>query len=196
MRNGRWSRLAMALLAALVLAAVNAVARAEDEETPPGSLHFEGRNLLMTAHGSFHRWRFRRIEIDREHPERSVVEVEVDIESLDTGIGRRDDHLRSEDFFDVANFPKAFVRVYDASADGESDAGNPRYRAKFAVRIRDVEETLDGHFEVVSMSPPRVEGEILVNRIEFGVGEPPSRWNPVSVEAEVPVRFSARIPID
>lgn len=34
------------------------------------------------------------------------VEVSVDVESIDTRNRQRDDHLRSADFFDVANWPK------------------------------------------------------------------------------------------
>lgn len=195
MNGSTWRTLTLALLVALALAAGNRVSHAADEGTPPGSLRFEGSNLLTTAHGSFHQWRFRRIDVDPEHPERSVVEVEVDVASLDTGIGRRNDHLRSADFFDVARFPTAFVRVSDAVSDGTSADGHPRYRAKFDVRIRGVEKTLDGHFEVLGTSPLKVEGELLLDRVEFGVGEPHSRWNPLSVQDEVPVHFSAVIPL-
>ena len=35
----------------------------------------------------------------------SHVEATVDVKSIDTGSGMRDDHLRSADFFDVARFP-------------------------------------------------------------------------------------------
>jgi polyisoprenoid-binding protein YceI len=152
--------------------------------------------MLMTANGTFHRWRFTRVDIDREHPERSVVEVEVDIASIDTGIERRDAHLRTADFFEVETWPTASVRITDASPDGESDAGTPRYRADFMIRIRDVEKTLPGTFEVVAEKPPRVEGELVLNRTDFGVGEPHRRWNPTSIREEIPVRFSVQIPED
>src|SRR5215218_6832465 len=38
-------------------------------------------------------------------PTDSSVEVELDLTSLDTGDAGRDEHLRSADFFDSANFP-------------------------------------------------------------------------------------------
>jgi polyisoprenoid-binding protein YceI len=40
-----------------------------------------------------------------ETPEQSSVEVSIDVASVTTGIQQRDDHLRSADFFDAANFP-------------------------------------------------------------------------------------------
>jgi len=182
------------------LAAANAACQAthapqpaEGARTAPGSLEFVGRNRLATARGTFHRWGFQRVEIDREHPERSVVEIEVDIASIDTGIEGRDEHLRSADFFDVATFPAATIRVQDAVADGESESGRPRYRAVFRVRIRGVEKAIDGRFEVVSLSPPRVEGDLVLNRSDFGIGPAYRWWNPASIRSEVPIHFSTPI---
>jgi len=34
------------------------------------------------------------------------VKVAIDVGSIDTGVDKRDDHLRSGDFFDVAQFPQ------------------------------------------------------------------------------------------
>jgi polyisoprenoid-binding protein YceI len=46
------------------------------------------------------------IDIDREHPERSSVVARIPVNSIDTGIRKRDDHLRSPEFFNVAKFPE------------------------------------------------------------------------------------------
>lgn len=45
-----------------------------------------------------------------EAPEDSSVEVEIDAASIDTGEPGRDDHLRSPDFLDVAEYPKLTFR--------------------------------------------------------------------------------------
>lgn len=37
---------------------------------------------------------------------KSKAKVDVDLSSIDTGVGKRDDHLKSPDFFDVAKYPK------------------------------------------------------------------------------------------
>ncbi len=44
---------------------------------------------------------------DERRPERNSVSVSIDTASLDTNHAKRDKHLRSEDFFDVAKYPKA-----------------------------------------------------------------------------------------
>jgi polyisoprenoid-binding protein YceI len=195
MRRERWflgvAALGLALAAAQTACqATYAPQPAQGVRTAPGILEFVGRNRLATARGTFHRWSFRRIEIDRAQPERSVIEIEVDIASIDTGIEGRDEHLRSADFFDVARFPTATIRVESAVADGTAESGRPRWRASFVVRIRDVEQAIDGHFEVVSESPPRVEGDVVLNRTDFGIGPPYRWWNPASIQSEIPIHFS------
>src|SRR5207248_5368831 len=57
------------------------------------------------SHGKFTKFSGK-IDIDREHPENSSVAAEIDVHSIDTRIRRRDDHLRSAEFFNVAKFPQ------------------------------------------------------------------------------------------
>ncbi len=54
---------------------------------------------------------------DERHPEKNSVSVTIDTASLDTNHAKRDKHLRSEDFFDVARYPTAtFVSTaYEAT---------------------------------------------------------------------------------
>jgi len=44
---------------------------------------------------------------DERRPEKNSVTVNIDTASLDTNHAERNKHLRSGDFFDVANYPKA-----------------------------------------------------------------------------------------
>jgi len=54
---------------------------------------------------------------DERHPEKNSVSVTINVASLDTNHAKRDKHLRSEDFFDVARYPTAtFVSTsYEAT---------------------------------------------------------------------------------
>lgn len=67
---------------------------------PPTSVKFVGRHLMITKV----RGRFAEVSgtitIDDE-PERSHVEVDIGVASVDTGNTDRDAHLRSVDFFDA-----------------------------------------------------------------------------------------------
>ncbi len=55
------------------------------------------KGRFSDAHGT--------IDLDPQYPERSSVHAWVNADSIYTGSTRRDAHLRSADFFDVARFP-------------------------------------------------------------------------------------------
>ncbi len=46
-----------------------------------------------------------RIELDSDNPENSVLTVDINAASIDSGVEKFDEHLVSADFFDVANHP-------------------------------------------------------------------------------------------
>ena len=46
------------------------------------------------------------IRFDEADITKSTVEFTAKVESIDTGVGQRDQHLRTADFFDVAKFPE------------------------------------------------------------------------------------------
>jgi polyisoprenoid-binding protein YceI len=50
------------------------------------------------------------INFDLADPASASVEIEVDVSPVYTGVDRRDNHLRSTDFFDVEKFPKMYFK--------------------------------------------------------------------------------------
>ena len=60
------------------------------------------------------------VDIDPAAMEKSTVKVRIGTASIDTNNQKRDDHLRSPDFFDVATFPTmTFVSKKVVIADGK-----------------------------------------------------------------------------
>lgn len=51
------------------------------------------------------------------------IEIIVDAASLDTGHGKRDEHLRSEEFFNVARFPTLTYKANKLEFDGDKLVG-------------------------------------------------------------------------
>ena len=95
-------------IAAIVIVGFSLAASASEtyKFDPSGStIGFAVHQFLGTTHGKFTKFSGK-IEIDREHPENSAVTVQIDVQSIDTRIKKRDDHLRSAEFFNVEKFPQ------------------------------------------------------------------------------------------
>jgi len=69
------------------------------------TIGFSVHQFLGTTRGKFKKFDGK-IDIDREHPENSSVTARIDVRSIDTGIVKRDNHLRSEEFFAVEKYPE------------------------------------------------------------------------------------------
>ena len=91
------------LLAALGSAAVASESYRFDQSR--STIGFTVHQFLGTTHGKFTKFDGK-INIDPEHPEKSSVTAKIDVRSIDTGIAKRDNHLRSRELFDVAKFPE------------------------------------------------------------------------------------------
>jgi polyisoprenoid-binding protein YceI len=59
------------------------------------------------------------IQVDRANPEKSSVEFTIQAKSIDTSEPRRDDDLRSANFFDVANHPTITFKSSTVKANGK-----------------------------------------------------------------------------
>jgi polyisoprenoid-binding protein YceI len=81
--------------------------------------HNNGVGLVYGRFNTFHGT----IVADAANPENSSVEVAVDATSLDTAVPARDDDLRSDKYFNVAQFPALSFKSTSVSAvaghDGE-----------------------------------------------------------------------------
>ena len=82
------------------------------------TIGFTVHQFLGTTHGKFEKFDGK-IEIDREHPEKSSVVARIDIRSIVTGIVKRDNHLRSAEFFNVAKFPEMTFKSRSVRQTGQ-----------------------------------------------------------------------------
>lgn len=70
------------------------------------NIGFKVKHLMVSnVKGSFDK-HTGTVEINDQDITKSKVEVSIDTNSINTNVQKRDEHLRSADFFDVAKYPK------------------------------------------------------------------------------------------
>ena len=109
--------------------------------------------------------------IDGERPENSSVRVTVEVDSVDTRNEMRDNHLRSNDFLDIANYPQITFSSTDIKHVGGND-----FEVTGELTIKGVTKTVTLPLEYQgSATDPfgnhRIgfEGSTVINRTDFGV---------------------------
>jgi polyisoprenoid-binding protein YceI len=129
--------------------------------------------VITKVRGAFLRWTGT-VDYDAANPSASKVVVEIDTASIDTREPKRDEHLRSADFLDVAQFP---VMTF------KSTAVDRRGADEFLVRG---ELTLHGVTRPVELEVEHAgsgkdpwggeriafQGKVTINRTDFGL-----KWN-------------------
>ncbi len=119
------SRLALTLLA-LSLLSLPGLAQAKDWQVDGAHTHagFKVKHLgVSTVRGHFGSVEGK-VSYDPANVAGTTANITIDVKSIDTDNGKRDDHLRSPDFFNAAKFPKiTFVstKVANVADDGSFD---------------------------------------------------------------------------
>jgi polyisoprenoid-binding protein YceI len=106
------------------------------------------------------------IKFNPQNPAASVFNVSVDVNTINTGIESRDNHLRKEDYFDVGRYPTiSFV----STAISKTNDG---YNVSGRITIKGVERTISFPFTVENSGDALVfSGSFSLNRRDFNVGE-------------------------
>jgi polyisoprenoid-binding protein YceI len=114
------------------------------------------------------------LDFDPAEPTRAVVDVTLQLATLSTGVPALDEHLRSEDFFEVTKFPTARFR----STKVEPGASKDRLRVTGELSLHGVTKpvTLDVTVLKIGANPrtqlPTVgfEATATLKRSDFGLG--------------------------
>jgi polyisoprenoid-binding protein YceI len=116
------------------------------------------------------------VYLDGEKPQNSHIEISIDADSIDTRNNDRDNHLRSNDFLAMKEYPEITFRSTEVEQLDEE-----HYRVTGDLEIRGVTKPVTVDFEFTGVvtdnwGNQRVgfEGTATINRKDWGVN-----WNAV-----------------
>ncbi|HEU4882044.1 MAG TPA: YceI family protein [Longimicrobium sp.] len=134
-------------------------------------LTFRIRHLVSRVNGSFNTWSGT-IVADPASLGGGSVSVDIQTASIDTNNERRDTHLKSADFFDVANHPTITFRSTRVETRGQE----LRVHGNLTIRGVTRPVVLEGRMLEVGGAAGRrrigFEAETRINRMDYGVA-----WN-------------------
>ena len=96
----------LAAFAVGLIASAHAAVETYKIDPVHSSIGFSIRHFFSPVPGAFTQFSGT-IKVDRENPENNSVEATIDVPSIDTRIQKRDDDLRSANFFDATKYPTA-----------------------------------------------------------------------------------------
>lgn len=148
-------------------------------------INFNAEARFLSAHGFFTSWEAD-VRFDPANITASSVKITIDSKSITTRNDRRDNHLKSNDFFATDSFPTiTFV------SKQITQAGEGKWDIVGDLTIRGVtkEITIPTQQVFYENGRGRFKGNFTVNRMQYGV-KYQSRINSIADEIEVQFNLS------
>jgi polyisoprenoid-binding protein YceI len=141
------------------------------------NVQFKVRHLMVSnVKGVFHKFKGA-VEMDDKDITRSKVTVTVDTTSVDTGVAKRDEDLRSDHFFDVVKYP---TMTFVSKKIVKNGAGNLKMTGDLTIHGVTREVVLNVEGPSAEMKDPwggirrGASASTMINRKDFGL-----TWNKV-----------------
>ena len=133
---------------------------------------FQVRHILTKVRGTFRDFAGT-INYDKAKPENSTVEFRIKTTSIDTGNQKRDDHLRTPDFFDVATHPEIVFKSTKVVAKGANKFDvTGDFTMHGVTKSITLPVTFLGEQKFMKGSKAGFETAITINRKDYGLN-----WN-------------------
>lgn len=125
--------------------------------------------VISEVHGEFHDYNVN-LMFDINDVTKSSVETHIKVASIDTDQERRDNHLRSSDFFDAETYPEIIFKSKRIEKSGDG------YIANGDLAMRGVTKEVALPFKIKGpIKDPRgntrigIEANLTVNRQDYGI---------------------------
>jgi len=144
-----------------------------DVDVSHSQVHFSIKHLMVfKVRGTFQNFTGQ-IDLDPKKGTLKSVKSTIDVQSIDTGTAKRDDHLRSPDFFSVKEFPN----IYFTSQKISGSKDNLSVQGELEIHGVKKTITLKGEFLGLGADPwgnerAGFEASAVIDRRDFGL-----KWN-------------------
>lgn len=101
------------------------------------------------------------LSFDKNNVEQANFNVSVDVNTIETGIEKRDKHLKKDDFFDVEKYPTI---KFKSNSVKKTSSG---YSTTGTITIKDVSKKITIPFKVLDST---LTGNFSIKRKEYNVG--------------------------
>ncbi len=98
-------KISLAFVLLVLLAGTRVEAATYKVDADHTAVSFKVKHLFSWVQGKFSKFEGT-VEYDPANPQGWSAQGSIDVASIDTGVAKRDDHLRTKDFFDAAAFPQ------------------------------------------------------------------------------------------
>jgi polyisoprenoid-binding protein YceI len=165
-------RLISIFIVAVLLAPLTSFATSYNIDPAHSTIGFKVKHLMITnVKGLFEKFKGT-VNIDEKDITKSKVDVSIEMTSVNTNIAKRDDHLRSPDFFDVVRFPSmTFVstKVEKTGSDALKVTGNLTIKGVTRQVILNVEGPTSEIKSPFGDMRRGASATVTLNRSDFGV---------------------------
>jgi len=166
--------LVLVFLIGLIGSPLSAASRSWEIDKDHTNFYFSVDHIFSKVQGRFTDYEGT-ILFDPDNLKESEISFEIEVKSVDTGLGKRDRHLRSEDFFDASKYP--LITFVSSSI---SKAGENIYNVNGNLTIKGVssELILPLRYEGMTDHPFSKESDVIgfngnlsLDRLTYAVGD-------------------------
>ena len=167
-------RIVLVVLALIFLGQTQAWAAEWQLDPDHTNFYFEVKHTYATVRGQFDDFDGD-VFFDPENLEKSKFDFAVEVDSINTNIGKRDKHLRSDDFFDAKKYP---LMTFKSSRI--THAGGNRYIVEGKLTIKDVSKDMALEFVYYGQkeNPLKkkqlvtgLDSRLTINRLDYHIGD-------------------------
>lgn len=154
----------LTLILAFLICTVSGFAQVKQIVTK-STVAYQIKNMGFNTSGSFGGLQAD-INFDKAHPETSSIEASIDVATLNSDNTMRDNHLKSEDYFDVAKYPKITMKSIAIK-----HKGGDNYVGTFNITIKNKTKELTMPFTYTETGNQGMfNGSFTIKRTNFGIG--------------------------